>query len=235
MSATSTSTARLRVSPVPGSAADLPLRVAILTAEQALAGRLTTILKGDAIDVTMVDRPVTIRRDSEQPAVFVAAASRPEAALALVEELNASRLEVPFLVVVGRATSSWFRDVLSAGADGVILEPVLEAGLVPAVRAVATGHVVVPRAIRASLARPSLSTREKQVLAMVVLGFTNAEIAQKLFLAESTVKSHLSSAFVKLGVRSRNEAAALILDPEKGLGTGILAIANDAERVGPAS
>ena len=47
-------------------------------------------------------------------------------------------------------------------------------------------------------------------------GLTNAQIAGKLFLAESTVKSHLSSSFTKLGVSSRYEAATLILDPERG-------------------
>lgn len=59
---------------------------------------------------------------------------------------------------------------------------------------------------------------------MVVLSFTNGEIAQKLYVSESTVKSHLSSAFAKLGVRSRSAAAEAILDPVNGLGTGILAI-----------
>ncbi len=56
------------------------------------------------------------------------------------------------------------------------------------------------------------------------MGYMNGQIAQQLFLAESTVKSHLSSAFRKLGVRSRNEAVNLILDPERGLGMGILAL-----------
>jgi hypothetical protein len=56
----------------------------------------------------------------------------------------------------------------------------------------------------------------------------NSQIAQTLFLAESTVKSHLlSSACVKLGVPSCNEAAHLILDTHGGLGTGILGL--DAE------
>jgi DNA-binding NarL/FixJ family response regulator len=56
------------------------------------------------------------------------------------------------------------------------------------------------------------------------MGMTNAEIAAKLFLAESTVKSHLSSAFAKLGVASRSEAAAVILDSRTGVGLGILTI-----------
>jgi DNA-binding NarL/FixJ family response regulator len=62
------------------------------------------------------------------------------------------------------------------------------------------------------------------VLGLVVMGYMNSQIAAQLFLAESTVKSHLSSAFGKLGVRSRNEAVSVILDPARGLGTGILGL-----------
>jgi DNA-binding NarL/FixJ family response regulator len=69
-----------------------------------------------------------------------------------------------------------------------------------------------------------LSTREKQILGLVVMGYMNSQIAERLFLAESTVKSHLHSAFGKLGVRSRNEAVSLILDPARGLGIGILGV-----------
>ena len=65
---------------------------------------------------------------------------------------------------------------------------------------------------------------------LVVMGFTNSQIGSRLFLAESTVKSHLSSAFSKLGVRSRSEAAALILDPEESFGMGILGIVESLER-----
>ncbi len=118
---------------------------------------------------------------------------------------------------------------LAAGADAVLLESELRE-LPHVIRLVASGHAVVPAQGRESLLKPALSMREKQVLAMVVMGFTNGEIARKLYVTESTVKSHLSSAFRKLGVRSRNEAARLILDPENGLGAGILALSDgDAE------
>ncbi len=73
----------------------------------------------------------------------------------------------------------------------------------------------------------ALTTREKQALALMVTGLTNAQIAGRLFLAESTVKSHLSSAFSKLGVASRYEAATVILDPERGSGLGIREIRSD--------
>ena len=62
------------------------------------------------------------------------------------------------------------------------------------------------------------------MLALVVRGLGNRQIALRLFLSESTVKSHLASAFQKLGVRSRKEAAAVLLDPDEGLGTTILSV-----------
>jgi DNA-binding NarL/FixJ family response regulator len=89
---------------------------------------------------------------------------------------------------------------------------------------------VVPTALGRHIAPRPLSHREKEILALVVLGLTNGQIASRLFLAESTVKTHISSAFRKLDVRSRAEAAARIQDPEAGYGVGILdlGIANGA-------
>jgi DNA-binding NarL/FixJ family response regulator len=98
------------------------------------------------------------------------------------------------------------------------------------VAAVLAGQTSVPAPLRASVRRPSLSFREKQILGMVVLGLTNSQIGARLYLAESTVKSHLSSAFAKLGVRSRSEAAALVLDPKESLGPAILAIMGAMDR-----
>jgi DNA-binding NarL/FixJ family response regulator len=138
------------------------------------------------------------------------------------------------LVVVGTfASPSAVREALDQGAAGLVATDHVESSLGPTILAVAAGQAVFPGELRAFTWRPLLSRREKQILAMVVMGFTNAEIARRLFITDSTVKSHLSSAFRKLGVRSRSEATHLILDPESGLGTGILAISD--EEAGAAS
>jgi len=92
------------------------------------------------------------------------------------------------------------------------------------VAAVAAGQLTIPASLRSAVNKPVLTTREKQIMALVVMGFSNREIADQLFVAESTVKSHVFSAFRRLGVRTRKEATALILDSQHGLGSGILAI-----------
>jgi DNA-binding CsgD family transcriptional regulator len=139
------------------------------------------------------------------------------------------RLELPrarLVVVTGDDAPRALRDLLDEELDGIVLESEAPRTLVHAVLAVACGQIVMPRAARERTRRPALSAREKQALGMVVMGFTNGEIAARLHLTESTIKSHLSSAFAKLGVRSRNEAAALILDADSGLGAGILSLAS---------
>jgi DNA-binding NarL/FixJ family response regulator len=120
---------------------------------------------------------------------------------------------VPAIVVVSpRSTATAVRRTLDAGADALVFEPEIEAALAACVRAVESGQSVVPRKLRAGVERPNLSHRERQVLNLVCEGQTNAEIAEALFLAESTIKSHMASIFTKLGVHSRKEAGAAYLD-----------------------
>jgi DNA-binding NarL/FixJ family response regulator len=118
--------------------------------------------------------------------------------------------------------SGELRRLLRAGADAVVFDAQAEACLALTVRAVYAGQIVVPRALRQHVVRQPLSHREKQILRLVVRGFTNRQIADELYLAESTVKTHLSSAFAKLDTHSRAEVTALILDPDEGRGLGIL-------------
>ena len=128
------------------------------------------------------------------------------------------------LVVVGRDDRSAFaaRQALNAGAEAFVPAGEVDRALAPALDAVLAGLVCVPRAVRRLIAKPTFSHREKEVLELLVTGLTNRQIAAQLFLAESTVKSHLATAFAKLGVRSRKDAVALLLDPVEGLATTAL-------------
>jgi DNA-binding NarL/FixJ family response regulator len=139
----------------------------------------------------------------------------------------------PLVAVVRDLPGALGARMIAARLEGAVLAGEIEQALLPTLAAVAAGQCVVPRAIRQIVDRPPLSPRERQILAMVVLDFSNAEIARKLFVSESNVKNHLSSAFQKLGVKSRSAAAELILDRESGLGPGILRIS--AEEALPAT
>ena len=144
-----------------------------------------------------------------------------------VRELCAAHPTAEVLVVSRSEDTARVRRALEAGASGYVSVDEADYALAPAIAAVAAGQLCLPPAYRRQIAKPTFTTREKQILGLVVMGMSNAEIGRKLFLAESTVKSHLSSAFSKLGVRSRNEASALILDPSSGLGPGILRISEE--------
>ena len=135
----------------------------------------------------------------------------------------------PVVAILSELPSTRGARAVAARVEGSVLADDLEHALLPTLVAVDAGQCVVPRSVRQLVDRPPLSPRERQVLAMVVLDCSNAEIAEKLVVTESNVKNHLTSAFSKLGVSSRGEATELILDAESGLGLGILRITPEEE------
>jgi DNA-binding NarL/FixJ family response regulator len=156
------------------------------------------------------------------PACVVVAADRPDrSTLDIVLRVRSQVGHVSTVLVCRRAVVADVRRALELGVDGIVLEDDAEEALAAVVVAVCAGQVSAPSGQRRAVRARALTTREKQILMLVVTGLTNSQIAAELFLAESTVKSHLSSAFAKLGVSSRSEAAAVILDPERGRGLGI--------------
>jgi DNA-binding NarL/FixJ family response regulator len=171
--------------------------------------------------------PPTVLHDSadhEHPVIglfsWSSATDQSIAGAALLREQH----DGPLVAVLTELPTVRGARAIVAQLDGSVLIDKLERTLLPTLAAVAVGQCVVPRLVRQVVDRPALSPRERQILAMVVLDFSNAEIARKLFVTESNVKNHLSSAFQKLGVKSRSAAAELILDRESGLGPGILRI-----------
>jgi DNA-binding NarL/FixJ family response regulator len=115
------------------------------------------------------------------------------------------------IVVICSAERERPQGLVWAGADAVVFDPGADAVIGPVVRTVLAGYLSVPHSLRAAVQPPPLTRRERQMLELVIEGLTNREIAERLYLAESTVKRHLSSTFRRLGVSSRREAAAAVL------------------------
>ena len=110
---------------------------------------------------------------------------------------------------------------IRAGASGFLLKDVQPADLVDAIRVVAAGNSLFgPEATQRLVARfgqqpdPSaptrsldeLTERELEILRLLATGLSNAELAQRLYLSETTVKTHVSAVLRKLGVRDRVQA-----------------------------
>lgn len=122
-------------------------------------------------------------------------------------------------------------DALKAGASGFLLKDSLPDELVTAVRVVARGEALLAPSVTRRLIeefaehsnRPPLSStrladlteREREVLILVAQGQANSEIAVALFIAEQTVKTHVSKILAKLRVRDR--AQAVVVAYETGL------------------
>lgn len=205
--------------------------VVIVSDDDAVQRRLCTILDEQAdVRSTIATGLASLEDESLQPDLLIVHCDSIEAEhAAALERVRRAQPAMRIVTVCENTGGRRIRRAVDGAIDGVVLIDHLEAALVPTVAAVLAGQMVIPRNAGALLHKPALSFREKQVLALVALGYSNGEIAQRLFLAESTVKSHLSSAFSKLGVRSRSEAAALILDPRGSLGAGIMKIAVAAQ------
>lgn len=163
-----------------------------------------------------IDDPAAIAELDTDASTIIIFACKADAGrdIARLRRLRGVSRDPAIVVISPSTTGTGVRRTLDAGADALVFESELESTLAATISAVASGQSVVPREHRAGVERPILSHREYQVLALVRQGLTNAEIAASLFLAESTIKSHLGSVFTKFGVHSRKEAVAVIVDLE---------------------
>lgn len=145
--------------------------------------------------------------------------------VAATEQILAAGISTRVLVMTTFDLDEHALGALRAGASGFLLKDTPPADLVSAIRSVAAGDAVVspkvtkrllsrfivdgPAPLRDPIILADLTEREREVLRHVAAGLSNLEIAQELFLSESTVKSHVGRILTKLDVRDRVQAVVL--------------------------
>jgi two-component system response regulator NreC len=167
--------------------------------------------------------------DSAERAVLKARATQPDVILLdlilprksgfdAIPELLEVAPDAKVLVVSSQAAPSSVRRALSAGAAGYVPKRASDAELVAAIRRVAAGEGFVDPALGAALVVPNaapaldvLSDRERDIVQLLALGYTNQEIGKKVFISVRTVDTHRAHIMRKLGLDTRAELVMFAL------------------------
>jgi two-component system, NarL family, response regulator LiaR len=163
----------------------------------------------EALRVCLEQQPDVVLMDMMMPGMD---------GVATTQALRQSCPKAQVLVLTSFQESHYVREALKAGAIGYLLKDVAIDELAQAVRNANAGQSTLHRAATAALIQPpavrpdlteELTERQREVLALVVQGYSNQEIANKLFVSLATVRFHVSTILAKLGAANRAEAAAL--------------------------
>lgn len=128
--------------------------------------------------------------------------------------------QVKVIALTSFKTADLVKNALEAGAIGYLLKDVSANELVQAIRFAHAGRATLSPEVAQTLVdtaqgslslTPRLTERELEVLALMVEGLNNTQIAGRLIVSPSTIKSHVSNILSKLGVTSRTEAVTLAL------------------------
>jgi DNA-binding NarL/FixJ family response regulator len=165
----------------------------------------------EAVELVRAHRPDVAVMDLQMPVLDGVEATR---------AIVAARTGTEVLVLTSFSDHARIDAAIEAGAVGYLLKDAEPEALLDGIRAVARGESPLdPRAARRLLSRASrgreqpspgasaLSPRETQVLRLVVEGLLNKQIAARLGITERTVKAHLTSAYQRIGVADRTQAA----------------------------
>jgi len=138
----------------------------------------------------------------------------------LVKLLREQGNKLPILMLTTFDDSELFMQSLQAGANGFLLKDVSLEKLVNAIQTLAEGGFVAEpvvmkqlnQGIDISTISEKLSDKELKILKLMAGGFSNKEIAETIFLAQGTVKNHVSSILAKLNTRDRTRAVLIALN-----------------------
>ena len=166
---------------------------------------------GEAVRVCAESRPDVVLMDLVMPVMDGIAATR---------VIRERWPETQVIALTSFGDQEHVQEALKAGAIGYLLKDVSDDDLVTAIRNAAAGRATLAsdaaRALIQATTRPrslgsDLTAREREVLALMVKGMSNDEIAARLVIMASTVKYHVSNILSKLNATTRTEAVALAL------------------------
>jgi two-component system response regulator NreC len=184
--------------------------------------------KGDMeVVATAIDATSAIEAArTHRPDVLVLDISMPGGGLEVARRVREMELSTRIVILTMYAEDRYVMEAVRLGAAGYVLKRAADKELIDAIRAVAAGDAyLTPAAVRLLLAtqqsengraEPALSPREREVLRFTARGFSNLEIAERLFVSPKTVDTYRSRVMAKLDLHRRSELV------EYALGHGLL-------------
>lgn len=193
---------------------DHPLYRMGITALISTRPDMVTIAEADtgeeAVEKFFIHQPDVVLMDLRLPGIGGVDAIR-----AIRKSAPASR----FIVLTTYEGDEDIHQALEAGASGYLVKGMPSDFLIDAIRKVCAGGSFVPppvaEALKARRPESALSSREREVLALLVAGNSNKAIANKLFISEATVKCHVSVILMRLKAEDRTQAVLVAL--QRGL------------------
>ncbi|WP_079184445.1 response regulator [Streptomyces uncialis] len=206
-----------------------PIRVFLLDDHEVVRRGVRDLL-GDEPDISVVGEAGTAeqaltRVPALRPDVAVLDVRLPDGnGVDVCRELRSRMPDLACLMLTSFDDEEALLDAVMAGASGYVLKLIQGGDLVAAVRTVASGKSLLDPSAAARLmsrlrgedrdesaadALYGLTSRERDILALIGEGLTNREIGLRVFLAEKTVKNHISRVLAKLGVERRVQAAVI--------------------------
>lgn len=186
----------------------------ILSAEPDLEVVAEAVDGADAVRLVAEHSPDVLLLDIRMPVLDGLSATR---------ELQATGSRTKVVILTTFDADANVRHALAAGASGFLLKDAPAGQLVSAIRATAAGDAVLAGPVAKRIAEElagrtpalnldgleDLTDREREVLALMADGCSNAEIGGRLFIGEGTVKTHVARVLMKLGVRDRLQAVVV--------------------------